>query len=153
MKRIICLFPALAAILLMSSCEKGFFPAEAYEAPNSMYRMDENGEPQEEGDYFDEIVENEFIKVSEEPVSTFSIDADGAKAGYELSLTRLIVDAVTIPVIASGGAGRIEDFITLFETLPRVDAGLAASIFHFGEVTIPDLKAALKNNNIPVREV
>ena len=56
-------------------------------------------------------------------------------------------------MIASGGAGKISDFVTLFRTLPRVDAGLAASIFHFGEVRIRDLKAALKENNIPVREV
>ena len=56
-------------------------------------------------------------------------------------------------MIASGGAGCIQDFVTLFKTLPRVDAGLAASIFHFGEVAIPALKAALKAENIPVREV
>ena len=59
--------------------------------------------------------------------------------------------AVSVPVIASGGAGNIDDFITLFHALPRVDAGLAASIFHFGEVTIPDLKQRLKENGIPVR--
>ena len=56
-------------------------------------------------------------------------------------------------MIASGGAGGIQDFVTLFETLPKVDAGLAASIFHFGEVAIPALKAELKKHNIPVREV
>jgi cyclase len=58
-----------------------------------------------------------------------------------------------VPVIASGGAGRIEDFVTLFQTLPKVDAGLAASVFHFGEIAIPTLKAALRANGILVREV
>ena len=62
-----------------------------------------------------------------------------------------VCDAVSVPVIASGGAGCTEDFITLFQSLPKVDAGLAASIFHFGEVRINELKAALKKENIPVR--
>ena len=80
-----------------------------------------------------------------------SIDADGTRDGYELTLTRAIVDAVSIPVIASGGAGCIQDFVTLFQEIPTVSAGLAASIFHFGEVTIPDLKKELKQNDISVR--
>jgi cyclase len=62
-----------------------------------------------------------------------------------------VCDAVSIPVIASGGAGSIDDFIELFNKLPKVDAGLAASIFHFGEVAIPDLKRALNENGINVR--
>ena len=62
-----------------------------------------------------------------------------------------VCDAVNVPVIASGGAGKIEDFITLFNTLPKVDAGLAASIFHFGEVAIPDLKRAMADAGIPTR--
>ena len=62
-----------------------------------------------------------------------------------------VCDAVNVPVIASGGAGKIEDFITLFNTVPKVDAGLAASIFHFGEVSINDLKKEMKRNNIPTR--
>ena len=82
-----------------------------------------------------------------------SIDTDGVKRGFDLEMLEAVCDAVSVPVIASGGAGGIEDFVTLFKTLPRVDAGLAASIFHFGEVTIPALKAALKENDIPVREV
>ena len=61
--------------------------------------------------------------------------------------------AVDVPVIASGGAGGVEDFITLFKTLPGVDAGLAASIFHFGEVAIPDLKRVLAAEGIPMRIV
>jgi len=82
-----------------------------------------------------------------------SIDTDGVKGGFDLEMLAAVCDAVSVPVIASGGAGGIEDFVTLFHTLPKVDAGLAASIFHFGEVTIPALKARLKNENIPVREV
>ncbi len=82
-----------------------------------------------------------------------SIDTDGVKRGFDLEMLEAVCNAVSVPVIASGGAGGIQDFVTLFKTLPRVDAGLAASIFHFGEVTIPALKAALKENDIPVREV
>ena len=82
-----------------------------------------------------------------------SIDTDGVKRGFDLEMLAAVCDAVSVPVIASGGAGCIGDFVTLFETLPKVDAGLAASIFHFGEVSIPALKAELKKHNIPVREV
>ena len=82
-----------------------------------------------------------------------SIDTDGVKGGFDLEMLAAVCDAVSVPVIASGGAGRIEDFVTLFQTLPKVDAGLAASIFHFGEVSIRALKAELKTHNIPVREV
>ena len=82
-----------------------------------------------------------------------SIDTDGVKRGFDLEMLAAVCNAVSVPVIASGGAGCIEDFVTLFETLPKVDAGLAASIFHFGEVSIPALKAELKKHNIPVREV
>ena len=82
-----------------------------------------------------------------------SIDTDGVKQGFDLEMLAAVCNAVQVPVIASGGAGRIEDFVTLFETLPGVDAGLAASIFHFGEVSIPALKAELKKHGIPVREV
>lgn len=80
-----------------------------------------------------------------------SIDTDGVKKGFDLEMLDAVCNAVSVPVIASGGAGCIEDFITLFETLPRVDAGLAASIFHFGEVKIHDLKAEMRKNQIPVR--
>ena len=80
-----------------------------------------------------------------------SIDTDGVKQGFDLEMLEAVCNAVNVPVIASGGAGCIEDFVTLFKTLPKVDAGLAASIFHFGEVAIPDLKEDLEKNNIPVR--
>ena len=80
-----------------------------------------------------------------------SIDTDGVKGGFDLEMLQAVCDAVSVPVIASGGAGRAEDFVTLFKALPKVDAGLAASIFHFGEVAIPDLKRALRDNDINVR--
>ena len=79
-----------------------------------------------------------------------SIDTDGVKGGFDLPLLEAVCNAVSIPVVASGGAGSIEDFIVLFKTLPKIDAGLAASIFHFGEVKIPDLKKALIDNGIMV---
>ena len=80
-----------------------------------------------------------------------SIDTDGVKQGFDLEMLKAVSDAVSVPVIASGGAGKIEDFITLFKALPKVDAGLAASIFHFGEVAIKDLKLQMQINDIPVR--
>ena len=80
-----------------------------------------------------------------------SIDTDGVKKGFDLKMLQAVCDVVNVPVIASGGAGKIEDFITLFNTLPKVDAGLAASIFHFGEVKISDLKTEMAKNNIPTR--
>lgn len=82
-----------------------------------------------------------------------SIDTDGVKKGFDLEMLKAVSDVVDVPVIASGGAGCIEDFITLFKTLDKVDAGLAASIFHFGEVKISELKKALAQNDIIVREV
>ena len=82
-----------------------------------------------------------------------SIDTDGVKGGFDLQMLAAVCDAVSVPVIASGGAGKIEDFITLFKTLPKVDAGLAASIFHFGEVHIADLKERMANENIPTRRL
>ena len=80
-----------------------------------------------------------------------SIDTDGVKQGFDLEMLEAVSNVVDVPVIASGGAGSKEDFITLFKTLPKVDAGLAASIFHFGQVQIPDLKKTLRDNDILVR--
>ena len=80
-----------------------------------------------------------------------SIDTDGVKGGFDLEMLEKVSSAVSVPVIASGGAGNIQHFIELFKTLPKVDAGLAASIFHFGEVRINELKDELKKNGIPVR--
>lgn len=80
-----------------------------------------------------------------------SIDTDGVKKGFDLEMLEAVCDAVSVPVIASGGAGSMEDFVTLFKKLPKVDAGLAASIFHFGEVNIKELKERLAKENIPMR--
>lgn len=80
-----------------------------------------------------------------------SIDTDGVKGGFDIEMLSAVCDIVSVPVIASGGAGNIGHFVELFNTLPKVDAGLAASIFHFGEVSIKDLKQQLKLNGIPVR--
>ena len=80
-----------------------------------------------------------------------SIDTDGVKQGFDLEMLSAVCDAVDVPVIASGGAGCAEHFKTLFHALPKVDAGLAASIFHFGEVKIPALKQVLRADGINVR--
>ncbi len=79
-----------------------------------------------------------------------SMDADGTKAGFDIPMTKAVVDVVTIPVIASGGAGSLEDFAEVFlET--GCDAALAASLFHYGELTVPQVKAYLRTRDIPVR--
>ena len=80
-----------------------------------------------------------------------SIDTDGVKGGFDLELLDAVCSRVRVPVVASGGAGSAEDFVRLFESVPRVSAGLAASIFHFGEVKIPELKRKLRENGINVR--
>ena len=80
-----------------------------------------------------------------------SIDTDGVKRGFDIEMLKAVNSAVSVPVIASGGAGCIDDFTKLFTEIPDIDAGLAASIFHFGEVSISDLKAELKKNGINVR--
>ena len=80
-----------------------------------------------------------------------SIDTDGVKQGFDLKMLSALTGRVSVPIIASGGAGKMEDFKALF-ALPGVDAGLAASIFHFGEVDIAGLKRYLAENNIPMRE-
>ena len=80
-----------------------------------------------------------------------SIDTDGVRGGFDLELLKSVCDAVNVPVIASGGAGCAQDFVDLFREIPTIDAGLAASIFHFGQVKISDLKQTLKQNGITVR--
>ena len=82
-----------------------------------------------------------------------SIDTDGVKGGFDLEMLKAVREAVNVPVIASGGAGSEEDFVTLFKEIPDMDAGLAASIFHFGTVKINHLKETLNKNNILVRRV
>ena len=80
-----------------------------------------------------------------------SIDTDGVKGGFDIELLRLVCEAVNVPVIASGGAGCMQDFTDLFKAIPDIDAGLAASVFHFGEIEINDLKTELAKNGITVR--
>ena len=80
-----------------------------------------------------------------------SIDTDGVKDGFDLEMLDTICNAVDVPVVASGGAGKIEHFEELFDKVPRVDAALAASIFHFGEVSISDIKQRLRTRGVEVR--
>ena len=80
-----------------------------------------------------------------------SIDTDGVKGGFDLPLLSAVCDLVRVPVIASGGAGCAGDFLTLFREVPTIDAGLAASVFHFGEVNIKALKQMLAQNGILMR--
>ena len=80
-----------------------------------------------------------------------SIDTDGVKNGFDLPMLKAVCDSVNVPVIASGGAGATKHFIELFKEIPTVDAGLAASVFHFGEIKISELKKSLSENNIEVR--
>ena len=96
----------------------------------------------------------EWVKFGEQSgageVVVNSIDTDGVRGGFDLEMLQAIGDAVKLPLIASGGAGKAEDFIELFK-LERVDAGLAASIFHSREVDIRDLKRMLKDHGVPMR--
>ena len=80
-----------------------------------------------------------------------SIDTDGVKGGFDIEMLRAVCDAVSVPVIASGGAGCVQDFIDLFQKVPDIDAGLAASVFHFGEIRIPDLKTTLAGEGVNMR--
>ena len=82
-----------------------------------------------------------------------SIDTDGVKKGFDIPMLKAVCEAVDVPVIASGGAGSVNDFISLFKEIPDIDAGLAASVFHFGEIKIPDLKKELHKNGITFRNV
>ena len=80
-----------------------------------------------------------------------SIDTDGVKKGFDIEMLKAVCDAVNVPVIASGGAGSVQHFTDLFKAIPTIDAALAASVFHFGQIAIPDLKQDLRNNDIIVR--
>lgn len=80
-----------------------------------------------------------------------SIDTDGVKQGFDLEMLEQVCNTVNVPVIASGGAGCVQDFVTLFKSAPGVDAGLAASVFHFGKIKIPSLKQSLHEQGIIVR--
>ena len=80
-----------------------------------------------------------------------SMDTDGVKKGFDIELLKKVCDRVNVPVIASGGAGSSADFVELFRQIPDIDAGLAASVFHFGEIEISDLKRILAENGVNVR--
>lgn len=80
-----------------------------------------------------------------------SMDTDGVKDGFDLELLEAVTSAVDVPVIASGGAGKQEHFVELFRKIPDISAGLAASVFHFGEIAIPELKRTLAKNGIVAR--
>ena len=80
-----------------------------------------------------------------------SIDTDGVKGGFDIPMLKAVCNVVNVPVIASGGAGKTEDFIRLFKEVPKIDAGLAASVFHFGEIKINDLKQEMRKNGILAR--
>ena len=80
-----------------------------------------------------------------------SMDTDGVKRGFDLPLLKEVCAAVNVPVIASGGAGCQKDFVKLFKEIPTIDAGLAASVFHFGEISIAELKQTLRDNGIVAR--
>ena len=93
----------------------------------------------------------EAVKRGAGEILLTSMDCDGQKQGYDNALNRAVSECVGVPVIASGGAGAKEHFLQLFKEVPTVDAGLAASVFHFGEIAIPDLKKTLKDNGVTMR--
>lgn len=117
---------------------------------NGQYRVFAKGGREDTGMDALEWIE-QGIQMGAGEIVLNSIDTDGVKGGFDLEMLEAVCNISSVPVIASGGAGCIEDFITLFCRLPKVDAGLAASIFHFGQVRINDLKFQLKDHNIPVR--
>ena len=117
---------------------------------DSVFRVFQNGGRENTGlDALDWIRHGVDMGAGEIVVN--SIDTDGVKKGFDIPMLKAVLDIVNVPVIASGGAGGIDDFVQLFQKLPTIDAGLAASIFHFGEVTIPKLKETLRDNGIAVR--
>lgn len=93
---------------------------------------------------------NKAVSLGAGEILLTSIDSDGTKNGFDVKLTKLISESVSVPVIASGGAGKLEDFRDIF-LKGQADAALAASLFHFGELTIKDVKDYLRKQNIPVR--
>ena len=82
-----------------------------------------------------------------------SMDTDGVRQGFDLEMLSAVCEVADVPVIASGGAGSVRDFVTLFRSVPGVDAGLAASVFHFGLIPIPELKEEMARQGISVRRV
>ena len=96
-------------------------------------------------------VEAVSVKMGAGEVVVNSIDTDGVKKGFDIEMLNAVCNVVNVPVIASGGAGKVEDFIDLFKKVPKIDAGLAASVFHFGEIEIKNLKKILSENGIEMR--
>ncbi len=114
------------------------------------YRVFAKGGREDTGlDALSWIAQGEALGAGEIVVN--SMDTDGGKQGFDLPLLEAVCKVTSLPVIASGGAGCAEDFLRLFETVPQVDAGLAASVFHYGQVKIPELKRLLAENHILVR--
>ena len=114
-----------------------------------VFRVFKNGGREDSGlDFIQWIKKGQSLGAGELVVN--SIDTDGVKGGFDIPMLEQVCRAVSIPVVASGGAGSIEDFLELFKALPEVAAGLAASVFHLGEIKIPDLKRKLKENGINV---
>ena len=120
-----------------------------YHEPSATYRLSTHG-----GSRMTEIDAHEWALESTDrgagEILLSSMDRDGTKVGFEIELTRTISESVTVPVIASGGAGTVAHFVDVFDD-GVADAGLAASIFHFGEIPIPELKQSLRQFGIPVR--
>lgn len=117
---------------------------------NGQYRVFAKGGREDTGlDALSWIAQGEALGAGEIVVN--SMDTDGVKKGFDLPLLEAVCKVTSLPVIASGGAGCAEDFLRLFETVPQVDAGLAASVFHYGQVEIPELKRLLAENHILVR--
>ena len=114
------------------------------------YRVFAKGGREDTGlDALSWIAQGEALGAGEIVVN--SMDTDGVKQGFDLPLLEAVCKVTSLPVIASGGAGCAEDFLRLFETVSQVDAGLAASVFHYGQVKIPELKRLLAENHILVR--
>ena len=117
---------------------------------NGQYRVFAKGGREDTGlDALSWIAQGEALGAGEIVVN--SMDTDGVKQGFDLPLLEAVCKVTSLPVIASGGAGCAEDFLRLFQTIPQVDAGLAASVFHYGQVKIPELKRLLAENHILVR--
>jgi len=128
--------------------ERIVLSADIKPVDSEYYVFTKGGKESTELDAIEWVKQGENLGAGELVIN--SIDTDGMKNGFDIPLLEEVCKAVSIPITASGGAGSIEDFITLFKTLPQINAGLAASIFHFGIVNIPELKQALQENKISV---
>ncbi len=122
---------------------------DARHSGDNQWNVYTQGGRHDEGiDALDWAQQGQFLGAGE--ILLTSMDTDGVEAGFDCPLTKAVVEATTIPVIASGGAGRPQDFVAVF-TEGRADAALAASIFHYGKYTVASLKCALEEAHVPVR--